>query len=91
MKPQAKRWPDEQKPHKRRASWMRRPYLRGPIPIRKLGRRCGGHEREGECAIPGEILQLDKLLARTTSVYGSSRWTYLVARSVVCSGCEQCE
>jgi hypothetical protein len=23
-KPQAKRWPDEQKPHKRRQSWMRR-------------------------------------------------------------------
>jgi hypothetical protein len=23
----------------------------------KLERRCGGHKREGECAIPGEICQ----------------------------------
>jgi hypothetical protein len=21
----------------------------------KLGRKCGGHKREGECAIPGEV------------------------------------
>ena len=24
----------------------------------KLVRRCGGHKREGECALPGEICQL---------------------------------
>jgi hypothetical protein len=24
----------------------------------KLGRRCGGHKREGESALPGEICQL---------------------------------
>ena len=24
----------------------------------KLGRICGGHKREGECALPGEICQL---------------------------------
>jgi len=24
----------------------------------KLGRRCGGHKREGECALPGEICHL---------------------------------
>ena len=28
-------------------------YLHG-----KHGRRCGGHKREGECALPGEISSL---------------------------------
>ena len=32
-------------------------YLHG-----KLDRRCGGHKREGECALPGEICLLALVL-----------------------------
>ncbi len=54
-KPQAKRWPDEQETHEasmrdKRANRLKAQYLHGT-----QGCKSGGHKREGECALPGEI------------------------------------
>jgi hypothetical protein len=56
-KPKAKRWPDEQEPYEaymsdEEANISEVPYLTG-----RHVRICGGHKREGECALPGEISQ----------------------------------
>ena len=52
----AKRWSDEQKPHMRRTRGTRgqRDSKSGTCTATR-GRRCGGHKRDGHCALPGEV------------------------------------
>ena len=52
----AKRWSDEQKSHMRRARGTRgqRDSKSGTCTATR-GRRCGGHKRDGRCALPGEV------------------------------------
>jgi len=52
----AKRWPDEQKPHRRQSHLDEKAiifkvlYLHG-----RGGCICGGYKRGGRCALPGEV------------------------------------
>lgn len=52
----AKRWSDEQKSHMRRTRGTRGPRdSKSGTCTATRGRRCGGHKRDGHCALPGEV------------------------------------
>ena len=52
----AKRWSDEQKPQMRRTRGTRGPRdSKSSSCTATRGRRCGGHKRDGHCALPGEV------------------------------------
>jgi hypothetical protein len=52
----AKRWSDEQKPHMRRTQGTRgQKDSKSTASTTTRGRRCGGHKRDGHCALPGEV------------------------------------
>jgi len=52
----AKRWSDEQKSHMRRMRGTRGPRdSKSSTCTATRRRRCGGHKRDGHCALPGEV------------------------------------
>ncbi len=62
----AKRWSDEQKPHMRRTRGTRGPRdSKSGTCTATRGRRCGGHKRDGHCALPGEVSDGAIKLARS--------------------------